>query len=380
MRIGIDYTAAVNQGAGIGRYTRDLVAALADLDNQNEYVVFYARGRKEKKGPFFADRPNFCERPLDISDRTLSAIWHRLRIPIAVERVTGALDLFHSPDFTLPPMRCGQSLVTVHDLSFLLFPECHAKSLCEYLESAVPRSVARASLVLADSKNTMNDLICLLGVQPERVEVLYPGVDERLHRVQDEAVLQATRDKFGLNYPFILFVGTIEPRKNLGNLIQAYARLKARRQIDHKLVIAGQKGWLYDDVFRRVVDLRVSNDVVFLGYVDNTDLPGLYSLADAFVFPSLYEGFGLPPLEAMACGTPVVISAASSLPEVAGDAAVMIDPKDIDDLSQAIARVLDDGQLRSQLIQNGLERAKVLNWRATAEKLVSIYHRLRKAG
>lgn len=378
MRIGIDYTAAVNQRAGIGRYTRCLVTALAELDDQNEYVLFYSYGGKDNVGPFFADRPNFHERRLRISARNLAIIWYRLRLPIHVERATGALSLFHSPDYNLPPLRCGRGIVTVHDLSFLLFPECHDKSLREYLEKTVPWSVSRATLVLADSMNTMNDLVCLLDARPERVRVVYPGVDERFRRVEDAATLQAARDKFGLHFPFILYVGTIEPRKNLGRLIQAYARLKARRQLEHKLVIAGQKGWLYDDVFRRAVDLRVEEDVVFPGYVSDDDLPSLYSLADAFVFPSLYEGFGLPPLEAMACGTPVVTSTASSLPEVAGDAALLVSPTDVDELAQAIARVLDDSDLRRRLSAKGVERAGALTWRSAAKSLLEIYESLEK--
>lgn len=380
MRIGIDYTAAVNQRAGIGRYTRCLVGALAELDDQNEYVLFYAHGGQDNVGPFFADRPNFHERPVRLSQRNLAIIWHRLRLPIHVERVTGPLNLFHSPDYNLPPLRCGRGIVTVHDLSFLLFPECHDRNLREYLERTVPLSVSRATLVLADSNNTMNDLVCLLDARPERVRVLYPGVDERLRRVEDEEVLRAAREKFGLHFPFILYVGTIEPRKNLGRLIQAYARLKTRRQLEHKLVIAGQKGWLYDDVFRRAVDLRVGEDVIFPGYISDDDLPSLYSLADAFVFPSLYEGFGLPPLEAMACGTPVVTSTVSSLPEVAGDAALLVNPTDVDELAQAIARVLDDGDLRRRLSAKGVERAGSLTWRAAAKSLLEIYESLEKVG
>ena len=380
MRIGIDYTAAVNQRAGVGRYTRGLVSALAKLDDDNEYVLLYARDRKAGAKPFFADRANFHERPVAISEKSLAVVWHRLRLPISVERLIGAVSVFHSPDFTLPPLRRGQGIVTVHDLSFLLFPECHERRLREYLERAVPWSVSRAAVVLADSENTMNDLICLLDVEPDRVEVVYPGVDEHFQRVEDQDQLQCVRQRLGLMFPFILYIGTIEPRKNLSRLIQAYARLKARRQIDHKLVIAGQKGWLYDEVFRRAIDLRVADDVVFPGYVPDSDLPSLYTLADAFVFPSLYEGFGLPPLEAMACGTPVVTSTASSLPEVVGDASITVNPTDVDELAHAIALVLSDSELRRRLTQAGLERARVLTWAAAAEKLLGVYQRLGKAG
>ena len=380
MRIGIDYTAAVNQKAGIGRYTRSLVGALAEVDSENEYVLFYASGRKEGVGPFFADRPNFREQPLAISERLLSLLWHRLHLPLSIERMIGPVDLFHSPDFTLPPARCRRTVLTVHDLSFLLFPECHERSLREYLERTVPRSVARASLVLADSENTLNDLVCLLDVAPERVAVLFPGVDERFRRVEDEEDLRRTREKFGLHFPFILYLGTIEPRKNLGRLIHAYARLKAKHSIEHKLVIGGQKGWLYGDVFRRATDLRVEKDVIFPGYIPEDDLPSLYSLADLFVFPSLYEGFGLPPLEAMACGTPVVTSTESSLPEIVGDAALTVNPLDVEELARAVARALGDSELRRELQRKGVERARRFSWRATATKLLALYQQVGEGG
>ena len=264
----------------------------------------------------------------------------------------------------------------MHDLSFLLFAECHEKSLREFLEKVVPRSVARASMVLADSVNTMNDLVCLLDVDPKRVDVVYPGVGEAFRRVTDEEALNKVRNKYNLHFPFILYVGTIEPRKNLSRLIQAYARLKTRRELDHKLVIGGGKGWLYDDVFQRASDLRVEEDVIFSGYIPDEDLPALYSLAEMFVFPSLYEGFGLPPLEAMACGTPVITSNVSSLPEIVEGAGIMINPLDIDELAQAIDNLLTDSALQRELCEKGIERAKAFTWRATAEKLLGLYQRV----
>jgi glycosyltransferase involved in cell wall biosynthesis len=379
LRIGVDYTSAINQRAGIGRYTRDLIKAVAEIDKENDYLLFYARGRKARENGVevsFPDNPNFHIKPVALSERTLTIAWHRFQVPLSVERLIGQVDVFHSPDYTLPPLGRSNGILTVHDLSFLLYAECHEKSLREFLERVVPRSVARSSMVLADSINTMNDLVCLLDVEPQRVDVVYPGVGDRFKRITDEEDLNRVKNKYNLHFPFILYVGTIEPRKNLGRLIQAYARLKTRRELDHKLVIGGGKGWLFDDVFQRAADLRMVEDLIFPGYIPDEDLPALYSLADAFLFPSLYEGFGLPPLEAMACGTPVITSNVSSLPEIVEGAGIMINPLDIDELAQAIENLLDDSALQRELSQKGIERAKTFNWRATAEKLLGLYQRM----
>ncbi|MBI2953590.1 MAG: glycosyltransferase family 4 protein [Chloroflexi bacterium] len=376
MRIGIDYTAAVNQGAGIGRFVRGLIDSLASLDHNNEYVLFYSYRGQDKPTVPVASHPNFRECAVPISNRLLTIIWHRLGIPIPVELITGQVDVFHSPDFVLPPVRRAAKVLTVHDLSFLLFPECAEEGLRSYLERAVPASVARANIITADSANTKNDLVCLLDASPDKVEVVYGGVEDRFRPLNGNGeALSATRRKFGLSYPFILSVGVIEPRKNLKRLVEAYALLKSRAGFQHKLVIAGRKGWLYDAVFRRVEDLKLSKDVVFLGPIPDADLVALYNLADVFVYPSLYEGFGLPPLEAMACGTPVVSSNSSSLPEVVGDAGLMAPPEDVEAIADAIERVVFDSALANELRARGLVKAKQFTWYRAAEKIMSVYLR-----
>ncbi|MCL5264947.1 MAG: glycosyltransferase family 4 protein [Chloroflexi bacterium] len=376
MRIGIDYTAAVNQGAGIGRYVRGLVGSLASLDHSNEYVLFYSYRQQKKPKLVLAERPNFRERALPVSDKFLAILWHRLGIPLPVDLLTGQVDVFHSPDFVLPPVRRASKVLTVHDLSYLLFPECADEGLRSYLERAVPSSIARADIITADSINTRKDLICLLDAPPERVEVVYGGVEERFKPLNGNGdALPATRRKYGLNYPFVLSVGVIEPRKNLARLLQAYALLRLRPDFEHKLVIAGAKGWLCDDLFRMVQELRLSKDVVFLGHVSDADLVALYNLADVFAYPSLYEGFGFPVLEAMACGTPVVSSNSSSLPEVVGDAGLMVPPEDVEAIAGAIERMLSDSQLARDSRAKGLERAKGFTWHRAAERIMAVYNR-----
>jgi len=385
LRIGIDYTPAVRQRAGIGRYTRGLVQALAALDRQNEYVLLEMEGRKsgirESGNQGYTGDFNFpanfrrCSLPL--SERTMAILWHRLRLPLPVDLFTGEVDVFHSPDFLLPPLRHGRAILTVHDLSFRRLPECADAALAAYLNRAVPHSIQRADLVLADSLSTKADLMELLGVPAAKIEVLYPGVGDTYQPIRDEATLTAIRQKYGLPHDFVLFVGTIEPRKNLVTLLKAWSQIcNLQSAICNKLVVAGSRGWLYEETFATVERLGLSSDVVFLGYVPEADLPALYSLARLFVFPSLYEGFGLPPLEAMACGTPVVCANTSSLPEVAGNAALLVDPLDADGLATTMQQALGDEGLRARLVERGLRQAARFTWRAAAQQLLAIYEKV----
>ena len=370
MRIGIDYTAAVQQRAGIGRYTRGLVRALAEVDRGNEYVLFAAVSGRQ---PAEMDWPqNFRMRKVPLSDHTVAILWHRLRLPLPIEALIGVIDIFHSPDFVLPPTRAG-TILTVHDLSFLRHPECADPNLRAYLNKAVPRSVHRADVVLADSQNTKDDLVELLGVNPDKVEVVYPGVEGCFRPIEDEVLLEGVRRRYNLPSRFILSLGTLEPRKNFARLIEAFANLQSAICNLQHLVIAGGEGWMYEPIYAKVKELGLGDSVLFLGFVPDEDLPALYNLADLFVYPSLYEGFGLPPLEAMACGVPVVASTRPSLPEVLGQAALLVDPLDVEGLAAAMERALEDEGLRETMVKRGLERAKGLTWRKAARRLLGIY-------
>ncbi len=373
--IGIDYTPAWEQGAGIGRYVRELVAALAREDRDRVWRLFVAGSRKGRlpKPP----GNNFHWRPAPLSARSLQRLWFRARLPLPVETFTGPLTLFHATDFVLPPVRRGtRTLVQVHDLSFLRVPETSPPALRSWLEKVVPASVGRADHVLADSSATRDDLLehCK-GTPGSRVTVLHGGVDDRfLPRPAQEQ--QAVRSKYRLDqWPFIFSVGTLQPRKNHGRLVQALARL-VEGGLDLHLVIAGGAGWLSEPFHRQLQESGVADRVHMAGFVDDADLPALYSAAEVFAFPSLYEGFGLPVLEAMACGTPVVTSNLSSLPEVAGEAALLIDPLDVEALADALRRLISDGQLRQQMIQAGHTRAGQFTWRKAALQLLDVYRKI----
>lgn len=381
MRIGIDYTSAVWQGAGIGRYTRELVRAVVAQGHAYEYVLFYAAcGLTEQHflkdmHRLQADFPYVRAAPIPLSPRRLTQLWQRLRVPLPVEVFTGRLDVLHAPDFVVPPTR-APALLTIHDLSFLIYPQFAVPSMVRYLSIAVPRSLTRAAMVLADSEATRQDLARLLHMPPERVTVVYPGVSNAFQPLPP-AVYEPVRRRLGLPDDFLLFVSTLNPRKNVVRIVEAFASLIADGQRPAlNLVLAGQRGWLYDEIFAAIERLQLGERVRALDFVDDSDLPALYNAAAACVYPSLYEGFGLPALEALACGTPLVTANNSSLTEVAEGSAVLADAEDVESIARGIAQVLDDAALRSRFRAAGLERAKQFTWEHAAAQVLECYQRL----
>jgi glycosyltransferase involved in cell wall biosynthesis len=376
MIVGIDYTAAAWQGAGIGRYTRELVRAAVARERGLRFTLFYAAGGLPGGSPYVAElralcaaNPHVRARPIPLTPRQLTILWQRLRLPLPAELLAGPMDILHAPDFVLPPTR-ARTLLTVHDLTFLVRPEAADAGLRRYLARAVPRSLARADLVVVDSLATGEDLGRLLGVRGPRVRLIYPGVDPRF-RPLPAGELAATRAALGLPEQFLLFVGTLEPRKNLPRLIEGFAMAGLPPELP--LIVVGRRGWLYEEIFATVARLGLGERVRFLDFVADANLPALYNLARAFVYPSLYEGFGLPALEALACGTPVVTAAVSSLPEVAGDAAVLVDPERPEAIAAGIRRALDEGE---RLRAAGPAQAGRFTWEKAADDLIACYRTL----
>lgn len=372
--IGIDYTPAYEQGGGIGRYVRELVAALALQDRETDYRLLVSGASSSQLPP--APGNNFDWRPTRITPKWLARIWQRARLPLPVEVFTGDLNLYHATDFVLPPTRAQtRTLLTVHDLSFVRVPQAASPNLKAYLEVVVPRSADRADCILADSQATKDDLIELYQVSPDKIIVLLSGVDARFRPVSGDALGQV-RQKYGIgDAPYVLSVGTVQPRKNYVRLIQALSHLRAQGY-DLQLVIAGGRGWLEDPIYAAIATEKMQPYVHLIGFAEETDLPALYSAAACFAFPSLYEGFGLPILEAMGCGTPVVTSDKSSLPEVGGDAALIIDPYSVDQLADALRRLVDDDALRQILVTKGHRRAESFTWEKSAHQLRQIYGNL----
>ena len=376
-RIGIDFTSAVRERAGIGRYARELIRALARLDRENRYVLLVPRDAHAELLRFDWS-PNFKIVRAPLTERYLAALWHKFRVPLFVEMFTGALDVFYAPGFLLAPTRARRALVTIHDLSYVRLPECFPAPLLTYLNRQVPHALKHADLILADADSTRRDVNEVYGVPLEKIKTLYSGVDPRFNpNVSPESrarVRDLTRGK-----PYLLSVSTIQPRKNYARLIEAFSRIaNSELQItnsqflirDLQLVISGARGWMFDDVFQTVERLNLRERVIFPDFVSDDDLPALYAGATLFVYPSLYEGFGLPVAEALACGAPVVCSNASSLPEVAGDAALYFDPRDVDALANAMHRALADESLRNDLRARGFAQAQKFSWEKAARELL----------
>lgn len=376
MRIAFDYTAGIRQEAGIGNYVRSLFDAMLALDKENEYTLITS-GRPTRERPF-PDAPNVRGRSILIPDRYLNILWYRWHAPLPANLFTGKIDMYHGPDFVLPPLSNKiRKVVTIHDLAFLEHPEYAAASLAEYLKKVVPASVAAADVVAAVSQDSARTLMEHFGTPREKITIIPNGLRPHFRRITDPILLGATTNKFGLKHPLVLGVGTLEPRKNHMGLIRAFHQAQSeKKNRPAMLALAGGPGWLYDETKQLVADLKLEKRVRFLGRVSELELAILYSLADVFAFPSFFEGFGVPPIEAMACGAPVITSNTSSLPEVVGDAALTVDPQNTDELARAMLRLLSDEKLRAELRQKGYERAQLYTWPKAAQKMLDVYQKL----
>ncbi len=378
MRIAIDYTAAIRQGAGIGNYVRNLVDALLAQDSKNQYTLLTS-GRPTRERPF-PKAENVRARSIINPDRYLNILWYRWRLPLHATFFTGQVDIYHGPDFVLPPIN-GKvcKIVTVHDLAFIEHPEYALPQMVAFLNKVVPEAVGAADVVAAVSQATRQTLIEHLKTPPEKITIIPNGVRPHFRRITDPILLAATRHKFGLKHPLVLGVGTLEPRKNHSGLIKAFHKAQSaagKQQRPAMLALAGGPGWLYEETQQLIAKLKLEKKVRFLGRVNELELITLYSMADVFAFPSFFEGFGVPPLEAMACGAPVITSNTSSLPEVVGDAALLIDPHNTSELAQAMIRLLEDETLREEIRQKGYTRAQLFTWPKSASKMLSVYQGL----
>ncbi len=352
------------RSAGINGYLQQLLRRLPEADPTLTYTVF--TGERRYTGAAGVDVRHSrwpTQRP------ALRIAWEQVVQPGAARRAH--VDLLHEPAFVGPVVGGPPFVVTVHDLSFLLYPRAFRPFNRIYLRLVTNLSVQKAKRVIAVSENTKQDLVRTCHLSPNKIDVIYNGLDECFQPLPKEQVEQF-RARRGLPERFILFVGTLEPRKNVLRLIEAYAQLPKDRP---PLLLVGGKGWLYDEVFALVADRALTDEVRFVGYVPAEDLPWWYNAAEVFVYPSLYEGFGLPPLEAMACGTPVITSDASSLPEVVGQAALRVDPNDTGMLAQAMERALTDRELYEQLRTAGLVRARGFAWAKTVRHTAQSYRR-----
>ncbi|HSH02592.1 MAG TPA: glycosyltransferase family 1 protein [Anaerolineae bacterium] len=366
MHIGIDARLPAYQMGGISQYVLLLLRALGQLDEQNRYTVVHSRRDSVSRLP--VEAPNF-ERMV-----AWTPCHHRWeRWALWGEIGWRGFDVWHSPDF-IPPQGGGKRrIITVHDLNFLHYPQFLTAESRRYYGEQIGWATAVADHILADSEHTRQDLIELLGVPGEKVTTVPLAANPLYHDAFEATVVAETLAKFNLPQEFILFVGTLEPRKNVIGLLEAYYLLRQEEKVTLPLVLVGRKGWLYDEIFAQIKALGLSESVIHLEGVYDRMLAHLYTAASVLALPSHYEGFGLPVLEGMHCGCPVVCSDRASLPEVGGEAAKLLPPDDSGLWAETLGRVLHDSQLREEMIQAGYRQAKRFNWHRTAEQTLAVY-------
>jgi len=352
------------RSAGVHQYIYHLLCHLGQADGWLRYTVLLGEGAFSPDVALTSLRSRW-----PTSRAGVRVVWEQLVQPGALRRIEA--DLVHGPVFVGPLFASCPMVITIHDLSFIRFPALFRPANRLYLTVLTRLSARRARRLIAVSAHAAAETTQLLGVPPERVDVVYHGVDPAFRPLPADKVA-AFRRRRGLPERLVLFVGTLEPRKNLVRLVEAFARVRDGRV---GLVLAGGKGWLYDELFARVEALGLSEEVIFPGYVMSEELPLWYNGATVLAYPSVYEGFGLPVLEAQACGTPVLTSNVSSLPEAAGDVALMVDPYDVEALAAGLNRLLADDLLRRQLRERGLAHAKQFSWLHTAQETARVYRR-----
>jgi glycosyltransferase involved in cell wall biosynthesis/ubiquinone/menaquinone biosynthesis C-methylase UbiE len=371
MKIAIDVSLAVGESAGVGSYTLGLLEGLAAIDAENEYLLYSYLDR----GPFpyltLSQRHNFSFQTIKPGGEHWELIWSCADLP--PKETLPPVDILHSPFFNAPKEHHGALVVTIHDIAFLRYPQFHTEANRLHCLNGTLKAALYADRIIAVSHHTKRDLMDYFSVSEDRIRVIYEAPRNIYYPEKDLVFVRSTLEHLGIYHNFILVVGSCEPRKNLKTLLQAYATYVQRYSDRELLVVAGGAGWLNEDISLSVADLGLAERVRFLGYVEESDLRVLYSAARLFVYPSFYEGFGLPPLEAMACGAPVITSNTSALPEVVGDAAILIDPHNSEELCQAMKAVLSDGDLRLKMRQQSLKRARFFSWERVAQETLAVY-------
>jgi glycosyltransferase involved in cell wall biosynthesis len=367
LRIAIDAHSVGAKLAGNESYATNLVEALAQIDSVNEYTLYVttaeASERFDQRWPNFKVRRTLPHTPL-------------IRIPLTLtaELRKHPVDVLHV-QFTAPPFTPCPVVVSIHDLSFEHLPQTFNRRSRTQLRLTVRHTARRATRILTLSEHTRRDIIETYGVSSERVTAIPLAAPAHFGPVNNEKELQRVRHIYGIDGDYILCVSSIQPRKNLPRLVRAFASLRNKRRAGTlpKLVLVGKCAWLYDETLRALQETGMEDSVILTGYVPQSDLPALYSGAVCFVYPSYFEGFGLPPLEAMKCGAPTIVGNNTSLPEVVGDAGLLIDPFDVSAIAAAIERLIDDSDFRNQLAVKGLARACMFDWHETARQTLDIY-------
>ena len=371
MRIGLDATALPPKPVGAGRYIVRLVRSLAALNTENELVIFVQDNRRPLIDSPSIENIRWVETPEISPARRL--LWEQTALP-RLARQAG-IDLLHSPHYTRPLDLPCASVVTFHDMTFFLYPELHTRAKRLFFPWMMRMSAHRAEAIIANSESTRRDAMQILHIPADKIFTVTLGIGEEFRRITDLGLLEDCRQRYDLPQDFFLYVGLVEPRKNLPLLLSAYARL-AQVEDPPPLVVVGRIGWMVEDVFRQIESLQLKNRVKFTGYIPDQDLPLVYNLAQILLYPSRYEGFGFPPLEAMACGTPVITTAVSAMQDQVGEAGLLVPPQDETALFEAMRRLMHDRPLRDDLSNHGRQQAKLYTWDQTALKTLQVYQQV----
>ena len=369
MQIGIDIRPLISrEPTGVGFYTYNTLKSLFKVDHNNQYKLFFnsAKDKPSNLVNKLTDFPNVTLHSFRRPNKFFNACLTYFKKP-NLDQMIGGCDIFWFPNlnFWQVSKNC-KTIITVHDLSFKRIPWAYSKKMRLWHNIIKPQDkLSKADKIISVSQNTKDDLINLYNIPENKIDVVYPGVTRPTSDVQRPTL------KFPQKY--ILYLGTLEPRKNVEGVIKAFEKLN---QSDLHLVIAGQKGWLYKNIYKKVKSLELKDKIIFLDYVNQDDRFNLYKNTQLFVWPSFYEGFGFPPLEAMSVGYPVITSSNSSLPEVVGKASLLVDPYNVNEISQALSQILSDDQLRQDLINKGYDQVKKYNWEISAEKILKLFESL----
>ena len=370
MHVCLDYQPAVAQRAGIGRYTRLLARHLAPWAGGDDALrLFYLDFTRRAEAPDLAGVASTAWRLLP--GALVQQLWKRADWP-PFDALAGRADVFHFTNFIIPPLTRGRAVVSIHDMSFARLPECAESANRAYLDARIGRTIRRADAILTLSQFSADEIVALQPAAAGKVHVAYPGVDEGFARPSGAAV-GAVRRRFGLERPYLLSVGTLEPRKQFPLLVAAFDALD-RSDLD--LVVAGMPGWNCETILAAFKQARRAGQIHYLRYVPDADLPALYAGATLFALASRYEGFGFPPLEAMACGTPVVSSPGGSLAEVLGEAALIVPEYTVDAWRDGLRQALDDADLRTRLTAAGAGRVLRYRWAETARRTWAVYRQV----
>lgn len=373
MEIAIEGQIFYDQRTGIGHYTFNILKHLLEVDKKNSYDLILFPFLSGGKKFFLGKKENLNYRFVKYLPFRLYRKLFTLGFGLSLDLLAGRHDLYFFPNFQSFPVQAGYKVAMIHDLGFIRFPSFAAnqKSI-QYLRKVTEESVKGADRLVVISEFTKKELIDNYEVNPRKIEVIYPGLDREVFSLKRES--RSGLKKFGIKRPYILFLGMLEPRKNIAGLIKAFAGMPSHK--NYQLVIAGGRGWKFEEIFKVVDKLNLKDDVIFTGYVTDQERPQLLHGASLFVYPSFYEGFGMPVVEAQACGVPVITSNTSSLPEAAGEGAIFIDPNNVGEISSAMQKVLTSKSLREELIKKGLQNAQKYSWEKSARKLLNLFNSL----